>query len=95
MGNSLRSYQLAVLQRSRDGPNSQRKLYAIIHITVTFQPFLQVTISSILSCSQNIGPILPINLRKLTVVIGIERGSRVDNNWETFRGFSLDTFVGI
>ena len=49
-----------------------------IHSTVTFQPFLQAMISSILSCSQNTGPILLINLRKLTVVIGTERGSLVD-----------------
>ena len=32
------------------------------------------------SCSQNTGPILETNLRKLTVLMGIESGSRVESS---------------
>jgi hypothetical protein len=58
---------------------AQKKAYAAIQTLVTFHPLFQRTISSILSCNQNIGPTRSMNRLKLTVNMGTERGSREDN----------------
>lgn len=62
------------------GGSSHSKPQAAIHTPVTFHPLRHITTSSIRSCNQNTGPTFSIKRLKLTVVIGIESGSRDDKS---------------
>ena len=69
--------------------NAHKKVYAAIHTAVTFQPLFHITISSIRSWSQNIGPAVATKRLKLSVVVGMERGSREERRV----GFALRGLV--
>lgn len=87
--NAGRSLRCINVNRASDAPvlcGSHRNAYAPIQAVVTFHPFFQVMISSILSCSQNTGPLFAANLRKLAVVMGNDRGSFVESKPGCLRG---------
>ena len=67
---------------------------AVIYITVTFQPFFRVTISSIRSCSQNADTGRNLLTNLWTLVVGIEWAPG-RQQLKPFRRLSLKIFVGI